>query len=115
MVVDLSQGRKHTVGIFREASFCLPFLLSCLSFLLYFPMVDYQEAAISTCQLIKKDHAQRAAGTERNKCESPPDTVAVPPGEGNTAAWKSCIVLKIKFLSCYVMLTFLTAKDITID
>lgn len=55
------------VVIFREISFCLSFLLfHGLGFLLtsmVIDPIDYQGAAISTCQLIKKDHVQKAAIT----------------------------------------------------
>jgi hypothetical protein len=76
---------------FREATFGLPgFLFQGLVFPVAICPVDYQGAAISICQLVKKDHIQRAARTKRDKCDSPPpDVVLVPPSDGRKAAWKS--------------------------
>lgn len=62
--------------------------------------VDHQVAAISTCQLVKKDSVERAAGTNRDKCDSPADMKT----ESLLGRAEYGVDLKIKFLDvlCHV-------------
>lgn len=56
--------------------------------------VDHQVAAISTCQLVKKVSVERAAGTNRDKCDSQADVKI----ERLLGRAEYDVDLKIKFL-----------------